>query len=171
MPYRAVEIANEFLKLPGAANRLTQMQLQKLVYLAHGWNTAINWESLVSDPVEAWDYGPVYRDLYDHAKFFGREPIARQITPDDSEAARFFGDGKRKAAPYSAALSPRERSVIQHVWSRYGSLPASRLVQLTHTPDTPWYETYFNQGKSRVIDQRLIENHYKTLAARVVPKQ
>ena len=30
MTHRAVEIANEFLRLPGASGRLTQMHLQKL---------------------------------------------------------------------------------------------------------------------------------------------
>ena len=73
MPHRAVSIANEFLKMPGAKETLIQMQLQKLVYLANGWNLAINGMPLVSDNAEAWDYGPVYRALYDHTKFFGKK--------------------------------------------------------------------------------------------------
>ncbi len=33
-------VANEFLKLNGGP--MNQMKLQKLVYMAHGWNLAIN---------------------------------------------------------------------------------------------------------------------------------
>lgn len=165
MPHRAVAIANEFLKLPGAAERLTQMQLQKLAYIAHGWNYAINGEPLISDDPEAWTYGPVYRDLYDHAKFFGKEPIGRQITPDDNEISRFFSDGKRSQPPYSAQLTDRERQVIRHVWNRYGRLGGGTLSQLTHRPGTPWFEAY-KRGKNSVLNQDQIRQHYVELAAR-----
>jgi uncharacterized phage-associated protein len=165
MPYRAVAVANEFLKLPGAAGRLTQMHLQKLTYIAHGWNWAINGEPLVADDVEAWSFGPVIRDLYDHTKFFGKEPIGRQITPDDSEVARFFGPGDKSQPPYKAVLTDRERAVIQHVWRRYGNLSAIRLSELTHQPGTPWFQA-FQRGKNTVIDDDAIKTHYNELADR-----
>ena len=62
----SAEIANEFIRRAAAEKRaLTQMQLQKLVYIAHGWNLAINGEKLTHDDPQAWDYGPVYRDLWE----------------------------------------------------------------------------------------------------------
>ncbi|MBL4556355.1 MAG: hypothetical protein JKP98_01510 [Rhodobacteraceae bacterium] len=45
-------IANEFIKLNGG--NMNQMKLQKLVYISHGWNLAINREHLVSGRIEAW---------------------------------------------------------------------------------------------------------------------
>ena len=42
MVYRAVEIANDFLALPNTSGRVTQMKLQKLTYISHGWNLVIN---------------------------------------------------------------------------------------------------------------------------------
>lgn len=163
MAYRSVEIANEFLTQPGASN-LTQMQLQKLTYLANGWNWAINGERLIADPVEAWDYGPVYRDLYDHTKFFGRQPLRRLITSDDSEAARFFGISEGEAKPYRASLDARQKAVIEQVWKRYGSMSGSELSAITHRRDTPWFETYTKRGKSAEIDQSIIRRHYDMLA-------
>ena len=82
-------IANEFLKKPNATGRLTQMQLLKLTYIAHGWNLAVNGEPLVSEPVEAWNYGPVIRDLYNHIRFYGSDPIKRPIADTDSSAFCF----------------------------------------------------------------------------------
>lgn len=164
MTHRAVEIANEFLCIPGAAGRLTQMHLQKLTYIAHGWNWAINGEPLVSDDIEAWSFGPVVRDLYEHTKFFGSQPIDRPITPDDSQVARFFGK-TGNAAPYTAKLTDRERQVIRQVWERYGRLSAIRLSELTHQPGTPWFQA-FQRGRNAQIDEEAIRLHYDALAER-----
>jgi uncharacterized phage-associated protein len=166
MPCRSVEIANEFLSQPGALGHLTQMQLQKLVYLANGWNWAINGEPLVSDPVEAWDYGPVYRDLYEHTKFFGKQPLDRLVTSNDNEPAQVFGGHGSRIAPYAAHLTEWERDVVRHVWARYGRLTGTQLSALTHQADTPWFKTYTQKGRSAPIDQGLIHAHYDALAER-----
>jgi len=167
MPHRAVAIANEFLGMPGATETLTQMQIQKLVYFAHGWNLVINGNRLLIDPIEAWTYGPVVRDLYDHTKFFGKSPIGRLITPGDSEPARVFAHfAEGKSPPYEASLTVRERQVIGHVWNRYGKLDAIRLSQLTHQPGTPWFDTFTKKGRDAVITDDLIRPHYMQLAQR-----
>jgi uncharacterized phage-associated protein len=163
MPHRAVAIANEFLNLPGARETLTQMQLQKLDFIANGWNMVINGDPLIVEDAEAWAYGPVYRDLYDHTKFFGKAPIGRPITPDDSEPARVFGF-QTGAPPYRAHLTDREREVVRHVWHRYGSLTGIRLSELTHQQGTPWFETFMTQGRNARISPDLIRAHYGELA-------
>lgn len=141
------------------------MQLQKLVYMAHGWTLALTGEPLTAEEPEAWDYGPVYSDLYDHTKFFGRSPIGREISPDDDEPARFFGRGKNPANAYRANLSEAERSIIDQVWARYGRLSGARLSSLTHQPQTPWSQTY-SGNRNRVISNDLIKAHYQELAQR-----
>ncbi len=76
MAYPAAAIANEFLDLAEKDSRkLTQMHVQKLVYFAHGWFLALKREPLVRERVEAWDYGPVIRQLYDAFRSFGSRPI------------------------------------------------------------------------------------------------
>lgn len=166
MTYRSVEIANEFLRQPDAAGHLTQMQLQKLVYLANGWNWALNGEQLVEDPSEAWDYGPVYRDLYDHTKYFGKNPLENPITSEDSEAARVFGFSDGKAFPYTAKLTDREKAIVSHVWKRYGRLSGLQLSALTHQRGTPWFNAYMGHGKNSVIEQNAIREHFEELAQR-----
>lgn len=161
-------IANEFIRL--AANegkQVTQMHLQKLAYIAQGWNLAINHVPLISDEVEAWDYGPVFPILYDHTKYFGSGPITRAIKYSDNNKIDFFF-GKDNEKDYVADLDDNERTVIESVWKKYGKYTAFRLSDLTHRPGTPWYETYFSEGKSARIPNERIRSHYRELASRVL---
>ncbi len=166
MAHRSTEIANEFLGEQRANGALTQMQLQKLAFIANGWNLVINGEPLIGETAEAWDYGPVYPDLYDHTKFFGKSVIGRKINAGDDDVASFFGDRQPQGADYSASLAPREKAVIDHVWSRYGKFDGLTLSRMTHQPGTPWFETYKKRGKSAPIAADLIEQHYAELARR-----
>lgn len=162
---RSVAIANEFLGRPGGL-ALTQMQLQKLVYFAHGWDLGLTNTPLTIEQPEAWAYGPVYRDLYDHTKQFGSAPIGRLLTPADSEAARMFGRAQG-AAPYHANLSPIEHQIIDQVWHRYGGVFGPTLSALTHQPNTPWSNTFAGgAGKNQPISNTLIRDHYRQLAER-----
>lgn len=160
-------IANEFLERARESGGLTQMQLQKLAYIAHGWNLAVNECPLISDEVRAWDFGPVFPMLYEHAKYFGSKPIDRLITPkDDNKFAFFLDEGPDKSSPYSAELSDAEKDVIDRVWRRYGRFSAFKLSDLTHKAGTPWYDAYFNNGKNAIISEDAIKNHYLELAHR-----
>jgi uncharacterized phage-associated protein len=165
MPNLSTAIANEFLRKPGGIGALTQMQLQKLTYIAHGWNLALTGARLVTDDLQAWDYGPVFPMLYDHAKFFGKSPIGRLITDrDDNKVSFFIGKNEEHAMPYVAVLSAPEREVIDRVWNKYSKYSAFTLSGLTHQPGTPWFETYFGPGKNSVITDDLIREHYLALA-------
>ncbi|MEW9855898.1 Panacea domain-containing protein [Novosphingobium sp. M1R2S20] len=160
---RAVAIANEFLAKAGSAG-LTQMQLQKLVYFAHGWTLAITGEPLTAEEPQAWNYGPVYSDLYDHTKYFGSKSIDRLLTPDDDDAARFFLHQASGLPPYKATLTPTEKDIIDRVWKRYGGLTGSRLSALTHQTKTPWSRVFAGgSGKNRTIPNGMIKDHYTTI--------
>ena len=162
---RSTAVANEFLKKGLRQDvPITQMKLQKLVFLANGWNWAVNNDQLVSDFAEAWQYGPVFPDLYDHSKLFGSRPIPRLITPDDDDAMVFFGAvGGKESTPYKATLSAREREVVDQVWDRYRHLSAYRLSDLTHSPGSPWFEAYHQFGERSSISQVSISQHYSEL--------
>lgn len=161
-------IANEFIaRAANVGSGLTQMQLQKLVYMAHGWNLALNDRSLVSEAPRAWEYGPVFPELYHHTKFFGRQPISRAIRESDSDAAQFFLGTNKKSPKYSASLLPGEKQVIDRVWGRYGSLSGSMLSQLTHQRGTPWFNAYKTSGKSSPINNMDVKSHYLEIANQV----
>ncbi len=69
MPYHsALAVANEFLRRHQDVSIPAQMQLQKWVFNAHGWNLAINEEPLIGESAQAWDNGPVFRSIWDHIR-------------------------------------------------------------------------------------------------------
>ncbi len=154
-------IANEFLRRAEREGReLTHMQLQKLVYLANGWNLAATNRPMIEDDPEAWEFGPVYRRLFDALKKYGRSPVGELIrwgddTPfslDDGEVA-------------SEELSDEERTVIDMVWKAYGHMQAFQLSALTHQDGSPWSRTY-EPGRNRRIPMDLINEHFKDLMTR-----
>ena len=81
MSYSSKAIANLILDLDRDNGiRIDPMKLQKLVYISHGWNLAIHGKPLISDPIQAWQYGPVIPVLYHEFKNSGRSWITDHAT-------------------------------------------------------------------------------------------
>lgn len=139
----AAQVANRFRELSGET--LTPLQLLKLVYIAHGWNFAINNGPLIHDRIEAWQYGPVVPSLYRQIRQFRAEPVIQPI-PD--------GD---------VALTDREIALIDTVYGTYGHLSGGQLSSMTHRPGTPWAIAW-ERGRNSEITNDLIESHYRQLA-------
>jgi uncharacterized phage-associated protein len=158
-------IANEFIRRARADNKaLTQMQLQKLVYIAHGWNLAINGEPLTCDPPEAWEYGPVYKELRKALRNYGRDAVSREIKYEDYVPGIFEDDPDDSAI---AALSASEKAVIDRVYRDYGKYHAFQLSALTHREGTPWTSVYDGgRGKSEEIPAAMIRKHFVELATK-----
>jgi uncharacterized phage-associated protein len=147
--FDARAVANEFLKRNGGP--MNQMRLQKLVYMAHGWNLAINRSPLVQDRIEAWDGGPVMRSIWNHLRDFGY-----------NAGGLFLGDPAGQ--PLAADLSKSEQEIIDHVWRRYSGYSGLELSNMTHEPGTPWSNTYFGQGRNQPLSRDDIQQHFIELA-------
>ncbi|WP_375457617.1 Panacea domain-containing protein [uncultured Enterovirga sp.] len=153
MPYSAIKVANEFLRLAREsepARSLTPLQLMKLVYIAHGWSLALRDRALLSDTVEAWKYGPVIPDLYQKIKKFGSSGITEEL----NEGIWSFG----------AAISDDDRALIKDVHAKYGKYNGVQLSNLTHMPGTPWAEVYEPNTFGIDVPDNIIAAHYKQLA-------
>jgi uncharacterized phage-associated protein len=141
-------VANEILRQAREVGRaLTPMQVIKLVYFAHGWTLALLRKPLIRHQVEAWQYGPVVREVYWALGSYGKQPIAASIKDQ-------FGQ------PYRAGLSPDERAVLRSVVKNYSHLHAYELSDLTHLPGTPWSEARKNDTRRQLITDASIQEYF-----------
>jgi uncharacterized phage-associated protein len=145
-------IANEFIRRRDSDAWPQQLPIQKLTYIAHGWNLAINKEPLIDEPPQAWDNGPVFRNIWRHVKNFGYK--GRKCTLTDE----LSGD------EFTARLTPNERQIIDHVWKKYGSMSPLELTNMTHQIGTPWYQAYFGDRRNAELSNEAIKDHYVQLA-------
>lgn len=140
-------VANRFLELAsGQSKLLTPMQILKLVYIAHGWMLGLNGRPLISQPVEAWQYGPVVRDVYNGVRSYGRNAVT---------------------SPISAPRDPLdflEDDMVQQVFKLYGNMDGIALSNITPMPETPWAETYEPRSFGTIISNDLIAAHYQRLS-------
>ena len=166
-------VANRFLDLiEGKDKFLTQMQLQKLVYFAHGWHLAIFDSGLTDDELQAWDYGPLYTDLWLATRKYGTKPVNEKIRNRDI-SINFLKVMEENPSDFNeychAPLNHDQERLVERIFEIYGDLKAFDLSALTHQNGTPWYTIYVEQkSKRQVIPDNLIRNHFISLAR---PKQ
>ncbi|MDD9841649.1 MAG: DUF4065 domain-containing protein [Alphaproteobacteria bacterium] len=163
MGIHSTAVANRFLEHAEKAERkLTQMQLQKLVYIAHGWNLAINDRALTEDHPIAWDYGPVYRALWKALRRYGSSPVTEKVKIGDFDTS---ATGRRANEISTGSLEKPETAVVNKVFEVYGKYEAFQLSAITHAEGTPWDEVFVkNGGKDSVIPNKLIKDHFYELA-------
>lgn len=162
MGYSAKEVANYFLDLAGKEGvELSPLQIQKLVYIAHGWHLAIYEEPLVDDEyAEAWEYGPVFPSLYYEFKEFGADPIKRFAV----EA--YYIDFLKKWETSTPSIKKNDietQEFLNHIWKLHKELTGGQLINLTHKEGSPWKQTRDRSSNIRNadIDNETIENYYK----------
>lgn len=144
MPYSSTAIANRFIELAAAnGQKLTNMQLQKLVFLAQGITLAIVGEPLTYHNVHAWQWGPVFPKLYKRFSAYGASPIDATASCDD-------------------VIDPsnNEDPIIVSVWENFGELSGPKLSALTHEPGSPWDVTWKSKQYG-VIPTDLIADFYR----------
>lgn len=169
MAYDSRAIANWFIdRALSDGDRLTQMKLQKLVYIAHGWHLGLQSDSLIHDPVEAWKWGPVIRALYREFREFGADPISRKAQVLDGGSLE-----DREISINDYPNTPRRYSdtqLLERIWTQYGEKSAAELMELTHRAGTPWHQMFVSMGNQilpyTVIPNDLIREHYVQLAER-----
>ena len=119
--YAATTVATHFLDLAMQDNKqLTNMQLNKLVYFAHGWMLGLHGESLIKDTIQAWKYGPVIPSVYKKYKQYGNQPIKVSSTK-------------------ARKIEEKPLSIIKQTFAIYGKMSALELSGLTHEYGSPWF--------------------------------
>jgi uncharacterized phage-associated protein len=149
--YSVIAVANAFIELARRDGKtLTNMKLQKLVYIAQGYSLAMLGEPLFLNNVHAFQWGPVIPKLYDVIKHYGSNPITNLIP--------VFGDPVIDIDD----LSSPAVAIIRGVWQQYGNLTAAQLSTITHKQETPWSNTW-SKSQYSVIPNDEIKNHYQDI--------
>ncbi|MCB0826270.1 MAG: DUF4065 domain-containing protein [Armatimonadetes bacterium] len=150
--YPCEAVANWFIKkFQGDQKAITQLQLQKLVYIAHGWHLAssVNTDGIIAEAIFAWKYGPVIPRLWEEFAQFGSRPITDFAT-DEVDGHIFVPDISNH--------SPQawEIQLLDYVYDVYGRLTGPQLIELTHKPGTPWHSV--TEGGTKISSNKLINN-------------
>jgi uncharacterized phage-associated protein len=144
----AIAVANAFIELAKKEGKqLTNMQLQKLVYVAHGWCLALLRKPLFYNDVKAWAWGPVIPKLYNRLKKYGKGVVTDTIPTDEPLIDSHTED----------------MSLIQGVWDAYKNFDGLQLSAMTHTEGSPWDMTWKSIRYGKISDE-LIAEHYRQLA-------
>jgi uncharacterized phage-associated protein len=136
------DVAQCFLYLDSSndGDGISNLKLQKLMYYAQGFHSAIFDNPLFSEEISAWAHGPVVEGLYHQYKHHGSNHIP--VTQDFNKES----------------LTKNEFELIEEVFDVFGQYSAWKLRNMTHE-ETPWLE---NEAEAAVIPKQGITEYFKT---------
>jgi uncharacterized phage-associated protein len=124
--------------------RVTNLQAQKILYLAYMYYLGNKGERLTDAFFEAWDYGPVEPSVYQRVRMFGSDPIQDVFY----RARNFKVDDPRRAA-------------LTEVCDFLIPLRPSALIDITHWEEGAWAKNYVPGVKGIRISDTDIAAEYK----------
>jgi len=158
MPYPAIAVANEIIKL---ANRekidITPMKLQKILYLAYGIYFKRKGERLTIEKFEPWEYGPVIKSVYYRYKLCGGNNIDEPI--DDPISA----GGYSTILPSAVIIPPDDLTIIKEAWDNAKNLSAFTLSAWSHNKNSPWDKAFHTNPQSAYISDDDIKEYFDRL--------
>lgn len=137
--YKAIDIAyfivNDFI-LKG--HTLTGLALQKVLYIEYLFYFAITGENIFVDDIEAWDYGPIVREVY--LRYLHQGYV--QLDKPDNVPKVSVSDQQLLCAFNDILLS----------------ISASDLLDFSTSVDSPWRKCYTGYSKN-IIPQELLHSY------------
>ena len=161
--FSALEIATWFLLKNNAEVReheatnddyevyegITHLKLQKLLYYAQGISLGMYGRPLFEEKIEAWQHGPVVKEIYGYFSVFGRKNIEMNMDEEKEKIINKIENNK--------AVS----EVLNLTYDNFAIYTAWQLRQMTHEDDTPWDITQRTKGLGKEIDNKLIEQYFR----------
>ena len=95
-----------------------------------------------SEEIEAWDFGPVVPEVYQHFKVWG-----------SSELPSFLAKNAR------SRIYERDQKIMDEILDECAQYSASFLVEITHNQD-PWFDAY-ERYCNNVISKESIEEYFR----------
>ena len=122
---------------------LSNLEMQKLLYLSHMIHLGTKDKPLVGGHFEAWDLGPVHPVLYHKAKVFGARPVHNifRSVPDPQDGT--------------------ECATLNGTMGELSRLTGPQLVSITHWEDGAWARNYVPGERGIVIPDSDIKDEYQ----------
>lgn len=124
---------------------VSNLKLQKMLYFLE-INFLINFDkNLIDEDFEAWQYGPVLKEVYDKYSFFAASSI------------------KVRQKPQNNLPNEYKNSIINNI-DHLAKIDAWSLVEYSHKPDTPWAKTYCDgKGNHQKISKELLRKYAQNI--------
>lgn len=150
--YHASLIAYAFVdKGIREGNPVSQMKLQKLLYLAQGISLVTKDDCLIEEDFQAWKYGPVIPAIYQEYKLYGSSPIQD-----------IYWLSAYKELPNLEILDTEANSMINDVWSLAKNISSVQLSNWTHKDGSPWAKNYKEGVSDIIIPKPEIKEYFST---------
>lgn len=119
---------------------ITNLHLNKSLFFMHVDYMRDLGQPLVSAKIEAWDHGPVFREVYNQFKRFKRDPITRLAERVD------YQTGQLVVA--TEVFPPEVISSIEALADLYVNVPTCVLYDVSHAKGGAWDAVW--SGSDRV---------------------
>lgn len=117
---------------------VTNLSLNKVLYFVHALYLANTEKPLVRAKIEAWQYGPVFREVYHQFKSFDRSPI--------TERARVLNPETGEFETAESCIEQNEYNKIKSLALPYLRMKPGQLVDLSHQAGGPWHDAWYHDG-------------------------
>ena len=122
------------------------LKLQKMVYFCHAWTLALCKYPLIYQPIMAWEYGPIIRDLF-------------EVVSDMNNCSNELVTTRIKFV-VPVEFNDDEKKIVDRVYDQYSPCTTNTLCAIAHAPTTPWAIVNKAVSGEVVISDTLIEQHY-----------
>ncbi|MCH9844087.1 MAG: DUF4065 domain-containing protein [Alphaproteobacteria bacterium] len=122
---------------------ITNLRLQKVLYIAHMFCLGQTKQPLISGNFEAWDLGPVHVKVYHKAKIFGNSPI-------DSKIFRSYDNDEAN----------EDLQYLDSATEHLKNYTTADLVAFTHRKNGAWHKNYQARVRGIIIPNSDILKEY-----------
>lgn len=137
--YSVRGLANWILDFAEAVDaRHTNMGLNKLVFFAVEALVVRERRLLTNAKIEAWEHGPVFREVYQSFRRFGDKPITGR--------AAFFSINSGEMEEVAAELSEDDAKAVREALLPLIHKSASELRWISHLPHSAWHRVWWYEG-------------------------
>lgn len=135
MSYDVRSLANFILDYCESRQRpITNIEINKITFFVFEEYLLQTGCRITEAKIEAWEFGPVFRELYHEFKSHGRDEIKTR--------ARKYCFNQKAFIPAQDEISPVDAEMVLKTVDNLLHLSASQMVHLSHVPGGPWDIVY-----------------------------